>query len=101
MKNSKFVWLFGLLLVISLFLAACGGDDEAKDTSKDTTDDDATTNRRSTPDEEQVLNLIMTAEIPTMDSALVTDAVGFDLLNNVNEGLYRLNQENIAVPALI
>ena len=35
-----------------------------------------------------------------MDSALVTDAVGFDLLNNVNEGLYRLSQENIAVPAL-
>ena len=26
--------------------------------------------------------------------------VGFDLLNNVNEGLYRLNQENIAIPAI-
>ena len=42
----------------------------------------------------------MAAEIPTMDSSLVTDAVGFNLLNNVKEGLYRLNQENIAVPAI-
>ena len=68
MKNSKFVWLFGLLLVISLFLAACGGDDEAKDTSKDKTDDEAKPTEEATPDEEQVLNLIMASEIPTMDS---------------------------------
>ncbi|SFQ23882.1 oligopeptide transport system substrate-binding protein [Psychrobacillus psychrotolerans] len=103
MKNSKLVWLLSLLLVVALFLAACGGDDkETKDdTTTDTDDKDATTEETEVAaDEEQVLNLIMTAEIPTMDSALVTDAVGFDLLNNVNEGLYRLNQENIAVPAI-
>ena len=103
LKNSKLVWLLSLLLVVALFLAACGGDDkETKDdTTTDTDDKDATTEETEVAaDEEQVLNLIMTAEIPTMDSALVTDAVGFDLLNNVNEGLYRLNQENIAVPAI-
>ncbi|MER2076807.1 peptide ABC transporter substrate-binding protein [Psychrobacillus psychrotolerans] len=103
MKNNKLVWLFSLLLVVALFLAACGGDDkETKDdTTTDKDDKDATTEETEVAaDEEQVLNLIMNAEIPTMDSALVTDAVGFDLLNNVNEGLYRLNQENIAVPAI-
>lgn len=103
MKNNKLVWLLSLLLVVALFLAACGGDDkETKDdTTTDKDDKDATTEETEVAaDEEQVLNLIMTAEIPTMDSALVTDAVGFDLLNNVNEGLYRLNQENIAVPAI-
>lgn len=101
MKNSKLVWLLSLLLVVALFLAACGGDDESKETTTDTDDKDATTEEPEVAaDEEQVLNLIMNAEIPTMDSALVTDAVGFDLLNNVNEGLYRLNQENIAVPAI-
>ena len=103
MKNNKLVWLLSLLLVVALFLAACGGDDkETKDdTTTDKDDKDATTEETEVAaDEEQVLNLIMTAEIPTMDSALVTDAVGFDLLNNVNEGLYRLNQENIAIPAI-
>lgn len=101
LKNSKLVWLLSLLLVVALFLAACGGDEEGKDTTTDTDDKDATTEETEVvADEEQVLNLIQTAEIPTMDSALVTDAVGFDLLNNVNEGLYRLNQENIAVPAI-
>ncbi|TQR17585.1 peptide ABC transporter substrate-binding protein [Psychrobacillus soli] len=100
MKNSKFAWLLSLLLVVALFLAACGGDkEEGTETTKDTEDTDATTEEVAT-DEEQVLNLIMNAEIPTMDSALVTDAVGFDLLNNVNEGLYRLNQDNVAEPAI-
>ena len=101
MKNSRIVWLLSLLLVVALFLAACGGDDEGKETTTDTDDKEGTTEETEVAaDEEQVLNLIMNAEIPTMDSALVTDAVGFDLLNNVNEGLYRLNQENIAVPAI-
>lgn len=100
MKNSKLVWLLSLLLVVGLFLAACGGDDD-KEATKDTDEKEGTTEEPEVvADEDQVLNLIMTAEIPTMDSALVTDAVGFDLLNNVNEGLYRLSQENIAVPAL-
>lgn len=103
MKNSKLVWLLSLLLVVTLFLAACGGDDKETKTTTDTDEKEGTTEEATEEvavDEDQVLNLIMTAEIPTMDSALVTDAVGFDLLNNVNEGLYRLSQENIAVPAL-
>ena len=99
MKNSKFLWLFSLLLVLSIFLAACGDKEEGTTTTTEKEEDPATTEEVAV-DEEQVLNLIMTAEIPTMDSALVTDAVGFDLLNNVNEGLYRLNQENVAVPAI-
>ncbi|MEK4484875.1 peptide ABC transporter substrate-binding protein [Psychrobacillus sp. FSL H8-0484] len=101
MKNSKFAWLLSLLLVVALFLAACGGKEEGTktttETDKETTPEEE---EAAVVDEEQVLNLIMTAEIPTMDSALATDAVGFDLLNNVNEGLYRLNQENVAVPAI-
>ncbi|MDF2065745.1 peptide ABC transporter substrate-binding protein [Bacillus sp. Cr_A10] len=99
MKNSKFLWLFSLLLVLSIFLAACGDKEEGTTKTTEKEEDPATTEEVAV-DEEQVLNLIMTAEIPTMDSALVTDAVGFDLLNNVNEGLYRLNQENVAVPAI-
>ncbi|MFC4409498.1 peptide ABC transporter substrate-binding protein [Chungangia koreensis] len=102
MKKSKLAWLLSLMLVLAMFLAACGGDDDnatPADEPKDKGDDTPETTEPAA-DEEQVLNLIMGAEIPTMDSALVTDSVGFDLLNNVMEGLYRLNQENVAEPAI-
>lgn len=103
MKNSKLFWLLGLVLVLSAFLAACGGgDDEATDTpEKDSAaDDKAGEEAAGDMDSEQVLNLIESAEIPTMDSAIAEDAVAFNILNNVNEGLFRLNQENVAEPAL-
>ncbi|MGE7977879.1 peptide ABC transporter substrate-binding protein [Psychrobacillus sp. NPDC093200] len=102
MKNSKLVWLLSLLLVVGLFLAACGGEKEAEPADKpDSTDTPETEAPEDAKiDEEQVLNLIAGAEIPTLDSALVTDSVGFDLLGNINEGLYRLNQENVAIPAI-
>jgi len=89
------------MLVLSIFLAACGDKEKATETTTDKPEDKpATTEETAAPDEEQVLNLMQTAEIPTLDTSLVTDAVGFDLLNNINEGLYRLNQENVAVPAV-
>ena len=89
------------MLVLSVFLAACGEEKEpAEPATPGDTDKDPVAEEPAAVEEDQVLNLIMSAEIPTMDSALVTDSVGFDLLNNVNEGLYRLNQENVAVPAL-
>lgn len=100
LKNSKFAWLLGLMLVVALFLAACSGDKEEGTETTTEKEENNATEEEVVADEEQVLNLIMTAEIPTMDSALVTDAVGFDLLNNVNEGLYRLNQDNVAEPAI-
>lgn len=65
----------GLSIASVSLLAACGGDKE----------ESATT----TGNGEQVLNLIESAELPTMDSVLATDAVSFNVMNNVNEGLYR------------
>lgn len=103
MKNSKFVWLFSLLLVLSIFLVACGDKEEGTETTTEKTDDTETTapaEETAAIDEEQVLNLMEGAEIPTMDSSLMTDQVGFLVLNNVNEGLYRLNPDNVAEPAI-
>ncbi|MFX3673273.1 MAG: peptide ABC transporter substrate-binding protein [Paenisporosarcina sp.] len=98
MKKSKLVWLLSLMLVLSVFLAACGGDDKPKgDAGKK---DPATTDEPEVVEEDQILNLVSGSEIPTMDSSLVTDSVSLDLLNNVGEGLYRLNQENVPVPAM-
>ena len=88
------------MLVLSVFLAACGGDEKEEGTKTPSTDSKDGEETEVVVEEEQILNLIAGSEIPTMDSSLVTDSVGFDLLNNVAEGLYRLNQENVAVPAM-
>ncbi|MDN7241478.1 peptide ABC transporter substrate-binding protein [Planococcus sp. N028] len=102
MKNSKLFWLLSLVLVLSAFLAACGGggDTTTKTPEKEEPKKEEGTAATGEPDATQELNLMESAEIPTMDSAIAEDAVAFNLLNNVNEGLFRLNQENIAEPAM-
>lgn len=106
MKSKKWLLLMALTLVLSMFLAACGGkkDDEKPDAA-DKDDDQATEQQHEKdvagePDAEQVLYLAESAAIPSVDSSIVEDTVGFNVLNNINEGLYRLNQENIAEPAM-
>ncbi len=48
----------------------------------------------------QVLNLTESQEIPSMDSVKATDQVSFLALNNVMEGLYRLDKDNKATPGV-
>jgi oligopeptide transport system substrate-binding protein len=45
------------------------------------------------------LTLNLTAEIPELDSVLTSDAVSFNVLTNVMEGLYRLDLNNEPIPA--
>ncbi|KXH79778.1 peptide ABC transporter substrate-binding protein [Sporosarcina sp. HYO08] len=96
MKSRKLMVLMSFLLVLSVFLAACGGkkDDAAP---ADKGEDKGTTGEAN---EAQVLNLIETAEIPSVDSSIAEDAVGFNVLNNIMEGLYRLDQDSLPVPAM-
>lgn len=89
-----------LVLVLSAFLAACGGGGDSSSETPAKEDDTKESGASGEPDKTQELNLMESAEIPTMDSAIAEDAVAFNLLNNVNEGLFRLNQENIAIPAM-
>ncbi|TKC18285.1 peptide ABC transporter substrate-binding protein [Robertmurraya kyonggiensis] len=85
MKKSKYFLLLSLMLVISSFLAACGGGDDA---GKDKEGADKTA-------AVQELKMLESTAIPSMDSVMAQDTVSFTTLNNVNEGLYRLdpNQE--------
>ncbi|MGI2327431.1 peptide ABC transporter substrate-binding protein [Planococcus sp. YIM B11945] len=102
MKNRKLFWLLSLVLVLSAFLAACGGggsdtSTEPKEDTEKPAEGDAATGEL---DATQELNLMDSAEIPSMDSAIAEDQVSFIVLNNVNEGLYRLNKDNLAEPAV-
>lgn len=109
MKHIKSFWLLGLLLVLALLVAACSGEEatpaeEATPTETPPAEEAVTgegfTEEIPELDEPQVLNVIETAEIPTLDASLVSDVVGFNILNNISEGLYRLDPDNVAVPAI-
>ena len=86
MKKNKLISLLGLTATSALVLAACGSGNDGEKASSE--------NKASGSGEEQVLNLIESAELPNMDSAKSTDVVSGTVLNNVNEGLYRQNPEN-------
>lgn len=94
MKKSKFSLFLVLMLALSVFLTACGGSDKAEDEKKE----DAS--GETTLAENQEITVLESAEIPSMNSILVEDTVGFSMINNVNEGLFRFDQEQNLVPAL-
>ena len=89
MKKSKFSLLLTMSLATSVFLAACGGSD-----------DKSSDNGSSSKEVAQELRVLESAEIPSMDSIMAEDAVSFTMLNNVNEGLYRQDQENNLIPGV-
>lgn len=95
MKRNKMLSLLGITATSALLLAACGGggNNEATSSSSKPADSDI--------DKEQVLNLIETGEIPTMDSVLNTDVVGGNVMNNVFEGLYRQGLEGELVLGML
>jgi oligopeptide transport system substrate-binding protein len=99
LKKSKFSLLLVLTLVFSLILAACSGKDDnnSSDKGKDKGDGKATSSKLASKQEAKILE---SSEIPTMDTALAEGSTSFTYINNVGEGLYRLDQKNKPVPAL-
>ncbi|MCE4955737.1 peptide ABC transporter substrate-binding protein [Macrococcoides caseolyticum] len=77
--------LLVLFLALTMVLAACsakkGGGDSASGDSK-------------------TLRLVAASDIPTMDSSLATDAVSFNVYNQTIEGLYTLDKDDKAIPAI-
>ncbi|MGB8000228.1 MAG: peptide ABC transporter substrate-binding protein [Anaerobacillus sp.] len=86
MKKSRWTLVLSLVLVLSVFLSACGGGSNNGGNSSGEGDGDSAS--------KQVLNLIETAEIPSMDTTQATDATSFKAMNQVFEGLYRLDENN-------
>lgn len=76
--------LLGLVVLSSLALAACGG---------------GTKDAGGSGSEEKVFRFVERQEMPSADPSLATDEVSFVALNNVYEGIYRLDKDSKPQPA--
>lgn len=92
MKRNK-AWALAITASLAVALAACGADQE-------TATDTESAAQQSELDSVQELRLTTGSGVPSMDSVLADDAVSFTMLNNAGEGLYRLDQQNTAIPAM-
>ncbi|WP_026676103.1 peptide ABC transporter substrate-binding protein [Fictibacillus gelatini] len=96
MKKSKWSLLLTLVLVLGVFLSACsskgGGDNASSNGDKG--------GGSKKVNEPQVLNLVDSQEIPSMDSTKATDQVSFIVFDNVFEGLYRFGKDDTPVPGV-
>ncbi|WP_462408983.1 peptide ABC transporter substrate-binding protein [Neobacillus sp. Marseille-QA0830] len=95
MKKSKLSLLLVISLVLSMFLAACSGGD--KNEGKDTKGSKAGEEKLAA---KQELNVLESAEIPTMDTVMGQDVLTFTVANAVNEGLYRLDPDQKVIPGV-
>ncbi|MEF7609724.1 peptide ABC transporter substrate-binding protein [Enterococcus casseliflavus] len=85
-KRSKYG--VSLVLLGSLFLAACQNGNEENETDSS-----------AASSAEQVINVQFSAEMGSADISLATDSYSFITLNNAYEGLYRLDENNVPVIA--
>lgn len=82
MKKKK---LFGVMLVSAVLLTACTTGDTAESGEAES--------------EAQEFNLSVVQEMPSADLSLAMDTISFTALNNVYEGIYRLDENDDPQPA--
>lgn len=78
--KKKFSLLFSLLLVLSIFLTACGGGDKAG-------------SKKGANKDEQMLSLNINTEPPTLHPGLAKDNTSGAVLLQTFEGLTRINKD--------
>ncbi|ENQ3078199.1 peptide ABC transporter substrate-binding protein [Bacillus cereus] len=96
-KIKKITAVVAPVLAMSVALTACSGTGDKKESTEPKNEDKQTEGKLAA---KQVLNLVETQEIPSMDSSKATDAVSFLTLNNVMEGLYRLDKDQKPTPGV-
>ncbi|MFS0673272.1 peptide ABC transporter substrate-binding protein [Ornithinibacillus sp. 179-J 7C1 HS] len=106
MKFKKWSLLLVLLLAIGLFLAACSGGEDADSDSEDqgteqpSGDTEGDTEGETGDTAEQVLNINIREEPPSLHPGLASDTTSGAVLDQVFEGLMRINQEGEVEPAM-
>ncbi|MFD1037569.1 peptide ABC transporter substrate-binding protein [Virgibacillus byunsanensis] len=81
MNRKKWSLLLTLVFAMSIFLAACGGDENSEESGED---GDSTS--------EQVLNVNIKSEPPALNPGQATDTTSAAVLDQIFEGLTRVNQ---------
>lgn len=90
MNWKKWSLLFTLTFALSIFLAACGGNNE--DTGQNSGETDENTGEEQQADE-QVLSVNIKTEPPSLHPGTSTDTTSSAVLDQVFEGLTRVNQQ--------
>src|SRR5690554_6215404 len=99
MNRKKWSLLFALVFVMSIFLAACGGGNDGADDGKSENDDKGSTGEEQLA-EEQVLDINIREEPPSLHPGTSSDTTSSSVLDQVFEGLTRINPEGEAEPAM-
>ncbi|MBO0471564.1 peptide ABC transporter substrate-binding protein [Enterococcus sp. DIV0242_7C1] len=91
MKKSKMTKLISVMMLSTLALAACGGGGKTDSTGSSTGGKKASG--------EQLFRVVVQQEMPSADLSVATNTISFSALNNVYEGLYRLDENSKPQPA--
>ncbi|WP_203247833.1 peptide ABC transporter substrate-binding protein [Sporosarcina beigongshangi] len=91
--KKRFNLVMALSLVLAVFLSGCGFTDSPKV-------DEGKTDESKSSAKEKVVNLSLANDIPDLNQVLTTDGISFSVLNNVMEGLFRLDKNNEPQPAM-
>ncbi|MBO0466896.1 peptide ABC transporter substrate-binding protein [Enterococcus plantarum] len=89
MKKVNMRKLISVMMLSTLVLAACGGKTDSADSSNDS----------KKASGEQLFKLVVQQEMPSADLSVATNTISFSALNNVYEGLYRLDDKSKPQPA--
>ncbi|MGX7232730.1 peptide ABC transporter substrate-binding protein [Enterococcus italicus] len=87
----KMKWAYGLVTIFGLALAGCSTTGGSSST--------ATSSSSGGEAKDQTFKVVVQQEMPSADLSLATDTISFSALNNVYEGLYRLDKDTNPEPA--
>lgn len=90
--NWKKSFLLGTVSLFSVVLVACGGGGSTDDSKSASSGDGSASG-------EQVITVSYPQEMSSADLSIATDEISFTTLNNVYEGLYRLDKDSQPQPA--
>lgn len=97
MKKSKNLFFITLLITLAFIISGCGYNSS---NDSDGSGGDGGDSGKGDSDTKQVLNLIESAEIPTGDPTLATDAASFIVFGQTMEGLYVLDENDTPIPGI-
>lgn len=87
--------IIAAFLTAAMILSAAAGCNSFTGTSGDAPDQTESGAAKSTS-----VNLYLENEIPTLNQFAASDNIAFNVLNNISEGLYRLDMDNKPQPAM-